>query len=360
MTTRRNILNGVKPQATTHPGLWLDKYMAEQTRGHGGDKGGGSDDAKWNLLVEATERRVPTQYAAAMERRSRSFQKVVESGAAQRVEATVEGRLVIGLGNKNVAEIGLTLDHTWGMPFLPGSALKGLASRTAHSRLDGAAWRRPSQPGVADGGEWHQFLFGSLEQAGAVIFHDAWWRMDGTGAMPLDLDVMTVHHRDYYGGKDAPPSDMDSPVPVPFLTVHGTFEVVVEKSRPDVDAAWLDLALEILKTALAEEGLGAKTNAGYGRMGLAFKSAQEAREEAAQEAAVQSAAADQRGEALLTGLEPNNAGDRVSRLLDLYDDDPVRKAEMARRAISALGKKFLDKKADKAYVKRLLAAARGE
>lgn len=37
--------------------------------------------------------------------------------------------LAVGLGNSNVIETGLALNHVYGMPILPGSSLKGI---TAH------------------------------------------------------------------------------------------------------------------------------------------------------------------------------------------------------------------------------------
>ena len=48
-----------------------------------------------------------------------------------------------------------------------------------------------------------------------------------------------------------------------FLTTHGRFLLAV--SGPE---AWATVALDILQDALLEEGLGAKTAAGYGRMEL--------------------------------------------------------------------------------------------
>ena len=67
--------------------------------------------------------------------------------------------------------------------------------------------------------------------AGHITFHDAWitpdsLRADGTSG--LVLDVMTPHHSDYYGREPydrevTPPTEFDSPVPVPFLSVRGSF-----------------------------------------------------------------------------------------------------------------------------------------
>ena len=39
-----------------------------------------------------------------------------------------DSRLIVGLGSENVLETGIRLHHTYGMPIIPGSALKGLAA----------------------------------------------------------------------------------------------------------------------------------------------------------------------------------------------------------------------------------------
>jgi CRISPR-associated protein Cmr6 len=73
--------------------------------------------------------------------------------------------------------------------------------------------------------------------------------------------VITVHHPDYYqGGKDAP-ADWDSPNPVSLLSATGNYLIAL--AGPSV---WVDAAFRILELALAEQGVGAKTSSGYGRL----------------------------------------------------------------------------------------------
>src|SRR5712692_11262510 len=43
-----------------------------------------------------------------------------------RFEASLDWRMVIGLGGETVLETDITLHHLYGIPFIPGSALKGL------------------------------------------------------------------------------------------------------------------------------------------------------------------------------------------------------------------------------------------
>ena len=69
-----------------------------------------------------------------------------------------------------------------------------------------------------------------------MTFHDALWIPDGD-RLPLDLDVMTVHHPDYYQGKDdAPPADWDSPNPVAFVSAHGKY--LLRSTGPE---EWVDV-----------------------------------------------------------------------------------------------------------------------
>jgi CRISPR-associated protein Cmr6 len=187
--------------------------------------------------------------------------------------AEVHGRMVIGTGDKGVAEAGMTLHHTYGVPFIPGSALKGLAAAYAHVHLEG--WAKPDetllraplkgtedQPGTPL--TTHEILFGSTRSAGFVTFFDALYIPGSVGGnRPLAPDVITGHHSEYYVSGTKPPADWDSPIPVPFLTATGRYLIALNGP-----AGWVDRALTILGMALRDSGIGAKTAAGYGRMRL--------------------------------------------------------------------------------------------
>jgi CRISPR type III-B/RAMP module RAMP protein Cmr6 len=178
-----------------------------------------------------------------------------------------KGRMVIGLGGENVLETGLTLHHTYGTPLIPGTALKGLASHYC-DQVWGAReqdqgfkrWKKDEK-----GGEYHKAIFGTTEDSGHIIFHDAWITPE-TMVNSLQPDVMTPHHGDYYSGKGAP-TDFDDPNPVTFLSVVGTFHVVVSCDVPEAEGQkWAKLAFDLLAEALDGWGIGGKTNAGYGRL----------------------------------------------------------------------------------------------
>lgn len=171
-------------------------------------------------------------------------------------EIRAVGPVAVGLGNASPLEVGLTLHHTYGVPYLPGSALKGLALRAAH-RTDVSEHDR-------------RVIFGddsdSTPAAGYATFWDAWLVPDQTRPHPLQRDVITVHHGEYYSkhGKVAP-TDFDDPNPVSFVSVRpGTrFGLAVSCAE---STAVADRARDLTLWGLANLGIGGKTNAGYGRL----------------------------------------------------------------------------------------------
>lgn len=174
---------------------------------------------------------------------------------------TTKSRMILGLGNENVLETGLTLHHTYGTPVIPGTALKGLASHYC-DQVWGAKYEN-----FKHGQEYHKALFGTTDDAGHIIFHDAWITPE-TLKDSLRPDVMTPHHREYYSEKNtgtAAPTDFDDPNPITFLSVVGTFHVAVSCDMPG-ETEWTAFAFDLLADALREWGIGGKTSAGYGRL----------------------------------------------------------------------------------------------
>jgi CRISPR type III-B/RAMP module RAMP protein Cmr6 len=170
-------------------------------------------------------------------------------------------RMVIGLGNENVLETGLTLHRIYGTPIIPGSALKGLASHYCDQ-----VWGEKDSD-YKKNKQHHTVIFGTSEDSGHIIFHDAWITPE-TMANSLHDDVMTPHHSDYYSSNnDIPPTDFDKPIPVTFLSIVGDFHIMVSCDvSGEQGQAWADRVFELLSEALKEWGIGGKTSSGYGRM----------------------------------------------------------------------------------------------
>ena len=245
---RRKVLAGVSVQSDTHAGLWLDKYLKDDNKGDDNQK-----SAKSVLIDEVMSLKVPGVYESFFKRWKEAL---VQICGAECREAKTLGRLAVNLGAEGVLETSVALHHTYGTPFIPGSALKGLAAHYVATYFKGdldkagddSAWNK----------EMRRYLFGDTTSAGYVTFYDALF-VPGSGK--LVPDVITVHHPDYYQGGDKPPADWDSPTPIPFITATGRFLVAL--SGP---AEWVKAAFEILTLALEREGVGAKTSSGYGRM----------------------------------------------------------------------------------------------
>lgn len=247
----RRVLAGIKqPQSSANAGLWFDKYVGPL-----------SDYASIRGELVRQTARLRTEadaYGAFYKRWEEGLEGLKPAQYVETRKAKAEGRMSIGLGGKGVIETAITLHRTYGVPYIPGSALKGLAASYARNRI---------------GGEWalgsvaYNIVFGKTEESGYLTFHDALYVPGSANGQPLRADVITVHHPDYYRNKkDAAPADWDDPNPVPFLSATGDYLVAL--SAVPSCSEWVAQTWKILELALREEGIGAKTSSGYGRMKL--------------------------------------------------------------------------------------------
>lgn len=291
---RRSVLP--EPSDGHHSGLILDRYLE-----HTDDKGG-SKAKLYAHAIAAINRNDPQQlYKAAWERITDAM---TPGTLLLHFKYDRASKLIVGLGNQNVMEAGLALHRTYGVPWLPGSALKGLAAHVAHRiwGTDDESWRV--------GGEKHAVLFGSsssehAESAGGLVqFHDG---LPKPGTINLFEDVLTPHHSDWNTSTDeniVPATDFDSPVPVSFLAVQAPFTLAVSKRDPRLPDIWLQHAAELLKFGLTTGGwgIGAKTNAGYGL--LAFEKSEVVTAQASPVAAVPATSAGQTAKTPVERLNP--------------------------------------------------------
>ncbi len=165
----------------------------------------------------------------------------------------LSGRMYLGLGEVSPLEAGITLHHTYGVPYIPGSAIKGVVSHYAH------------EIGLAD--EIRDILFGkeassaNKQDSGAsgyILFNDAWWVPKGKALAP---EMITVHATKYYTnkGNNAPHPDFETPNPNPQIAIQGSFLFSVEGERN-----WAEKAIQLLARTMEKRGVGAKSAAGYG------------------------------------------------------------------------------------------------
>lgn len=217
-------------------------------------------------------------FEAFQSRRCRLFETLRQQGwLVKSLSLTTDWRLVSGLGMAHPFETGFVFDHTYGVPYLPGSSVKGAAR----------AW--------AEADEWDypmcEVIFGPDEHPpkgqarikpfvparGLVIFFDAY----PTKWPELEVDILNPHYKDYYEDKTGkiPPADWLSPEPTYFLTVKpGTqweFTVAVPPVTPGLAEALtmagvadreelFTKAAEATRGAATELGMGGKSAVGYG------------------------------------------------------------------------------------------------
>ena len=165
--------------------------------------------------------------------------------------ADISGRLYTGLNSAGALETGISTHHTYGMPLIAGSSVKGIARSHAESLgLDKAHLT------VLFGDDSDS---GSLK-SGALVWHDAWFIPANTP--PFAAEIITTHHQEYYNGKQPEADEMESPIPNQQIATQGSFYFVIE-SAPGAQA-WAAYAQNLLFQALQTQGAGSKTASGYG------------------------------------------------------------------------------------------------
>ena len=254
---RQSILDIVKDQpAPDHLGLAFLKYHPALDSG----AGHAEREKVIHRLTGKPPKNADQLYRKAFERQ----QAILEEDKlfSRSMTLRLRDRLFIGMGGASVLEFGMTLHHVYGLPMIPGSAVKGVCAHYADEAwgdLD-ADWRL--------GAPLHRLVFGNPENedasipaaAGGIDFLDAWWMPDAANG-PFCTEIINPHHPDYYvADHPSPPADWDSPVPVKMMAVRGSFLFALRGP-----AQWNDLAAALMVEALCSWGIGGKTRAGYGR-----------------------------------------------------------------------------------------------
>jgi CRISPR type III-B/RAMP module RAMP protein Cmr6 len=235
---------------------------------------------------------------------------------AAQLYARLMSRLMVDMAGGVMENANVQLDR-YGLPVIPGSAVKGCARRMALQALHDWVQAQADHPTPDDAcAPCGEGFSNPAEMLAAIARIFGWttedWKTDkkdghyksdfawATGgnqellqnaksrdpafdifggtiaflsASPnrdpgLELDVVTPHHTKYYQGELSAATDTEEPVPVFFPAVkpqgendYFTFPLIpLRLAQPgDLDIAkrWLAHGLQLL-------GLGAKTNAGYG------------------------------------------------------------------------------------------------
>jgi CRISPR-associated protein Cmr6 len=240
------------------------------------------------------------------------YENIFENEKNKCLKLKTASRLVVGLGAGHVLETSLTLHHIFGIPYIPGSALKGVVrmvnfweiAEKLNKKSDEDIEKLQKQlyndensnsdKNDSDKNDIlkHKLLFGTQNFKGLLVFLDAYPEIQIKQQI-FELDVMTPHYQGYYT-KNQVPGDWENPNPIPFLTVKKgitfCFNVLFDKFRaermltlkddefPNANVAkeiikeWLSNDFskisqdvkEWIEEALTEFGVGAKTRLGYG------------------------------------------------------------------------------------------------
>ena len=244
---------GQMPKAA-NAGLWYDKYCNQwQEVPEYGDKLShwslGDNKQDWINTVTTA----PIGNGSELEEACKRRKQLARIMNAEPQLFKTDWRFVTGLGQAHPVENGFAWHHSLGVPYLPGSSVKGMVRAWAEQ------WEKAGENET-------KRLFGpkGAGTVGSVIFFDAL----PVSPVRLETDIMTPHYGPWYSDGKAP-GDWHDPVPISFLTIAAgqIFQFIIAPRRPDIDSDVADAktAQAWLKDALKWIGAGAKTAAGYGR-----------------------------------------------------------------------------------------------
>lgn len=284
--------------------------------------GGGEDD---NVGKSVWLRRLETHAEYPDQELFRAFEHqwegMVKAYGAEPHDLATASNLIVGFGAESTLENGIMLHRPTGLPIIPGSACKGLCRAVClasiatefgispvpieqalaelanpdpnHKKLVTPGWHtlaemlqglpddqqkaldkltaRGNNGALTDLAAFNaspsvclfRQLFGETGRAGKLIFFDAIPKK--TDKKLFVADVLTPHFGKYYGDGIAPNDDLE-PSPNVFLVVPEDltfrFAIGYDQGR---DSNLAKIAWGWLRFALFTLGIGAKTNAGYGR-----------------------------------------------------------------------------------------------
>ena len=210
---------------------------------------------------------------------------------------------VTGLGIEHPSENGFAFLNPYGLPYFPGSGVKGVLRGAAEELAsdewsDSKGWNKDCS--YCDGERTMiDALFGNEPRLGgndhargALSFWDVIPRIKNDR---LSVEIMTPHQSHYFQ-QDESPHDSRFPKPIPFLTVppgsQFTFFVTCDRERLArqaqdlaVESRWKTLLAAAFEHAFEWLGFGAKTSVGYGAMLRDYDSERKAEEENKKQAA---------------------------------------------------------------------------
>ncbi|MEJ5369567.1 MAG: type III-B CRISPR module RAMP protein Cmr6 [Bryobacteraceae bacterium] len=260
----------------------------------------------WGKVAALTEGDLRLMRALAD--RQKSLAALRPAKQVWRCEATATAPFTTGLGNEHPLENGFSFLNPYGLPYLPGSGVKGVVREAARQLAtgmweDSRGWHTEPVGAftVREDGEERKIALTALDVLfgretpegesdhfrGVLTFWDV---VPVIQEKSLRVEVMTPHQSHYYqqktdrkSGDSKSPHDSGQPNPILFLTVppgaEFAFHVVCDLPRlkrvapallgevePGKEPLWKQLLEAAFEHAFQWLGFGAKTAVGYGAM----------------------------------------------------------------------------------------------
>ena len=260
------------------------------------EKNDDGEAAAWQDIV----RLGPSHRAcmSALLERQRACADTLAPARLLRLEAVSTAPFTTGLGNAHPLENGFSFLNPYGLPYLPGSGVKGVVRQAARELASGA-W--PNAHGWHDTPRYEfpsaddeepapkltcaEVLFGRETEEGKTDhFRGVLTFWDVIPIISVDsllVEIMTPHQSHYYQQKpeagSTTPHDSGQPNPICFLTVPPRSEFVfhvdcdlvrLKRLAPDLleNERWKTPLEAAFEHAFRWLGFGAKTAVGYGAM----------------------------------------------------------------------------------------------
>jgi CRISPR-associated protein Cmr6 len=293
----------------THAILWTTYDAGYEVRGQQRQEREVRYENKVSALSAArhlTDNDKKVMYAL-LERQRRTFDAAASTAESLRLDTLAVAPFTTGLGNEHPLENGFAFLNPYGLPYLPGSGVKGVLRQAARELASGEwgdphGWsEEPCYPLLIDGkpvldAEKQPAVLSMLDVTfgretpsgesdhvrGALMFWDLIPQVEGASLL---VEIMTPHQGHYYQWKkdqrgndiEVPPHESGQPKPICFLTVppgsRFVFHVqcdlaLLGRLAPDLatDRRWKPLLDAAFRHAFDWLGFGAKTAVGYGQV----------------------------------------------------------------------------------------------
>lgn len=220
---------------------------------------------------EKRQYKILNEYILKIARKTETFMKKLEEYDKELSSLDFQSSypgILIGIGHKHEAKgkgeigMGFTFDYVTGMPYLPGSSLKGILrsgfqqTGYIHEAIKEVLHKDLSDDEIID---LEQKIFEGENGKERFVFYDAVISGKKEDGSLLALDAIAPHSKD----------GLKEPIPITFLRICPGVKIHFVFRLYDVclsagKCIQKNQIKKIFKNILEDFGIGAKTNVGYG------------------------------------------------------------------------------------------------